>query len=240
MPDNFDSVREYLRQQAELFPEDFYIRGKETRASDIISEIQLAYEPDKPPYEPPASGQLADYEKQIRGCKRCPLGDSRTQFVFGAGDKNADLMFVGEAPGYHEDQQGEPFVGEAGQLLDKILAAINLKREDVFIGNVLKCRPPNNRDPRKEEIEKCEPYLIEQIKLVQPRVIIALGRVAGNTLLRKSTSLKDLRGRTWDYHCTDLVVTYHPAALLRNQKLKKPTWEDFQKIQRNYLSNKDR
>ncbi len=145
-------------------------------------------------------------------------------------------MFVGEAPGYREDKQGEPFVGRAGKLLDKILAAINLSREEVFIANVLKCRPPENRDPNMEEIEACEPYLVEQIKLVRPKAIIALGRIAGNTLLKTSMSLRDLRGKTWNYHDTELLVTYHPAALLRNQELKRPTWEDFQKIQRKYLT----
>lgn len=235
MPDNFDSVREYLKQQAELFPEDFYIRGGANDSSEKVAESRPVYNPEHPPYEPPVTGKLSAYEKQIHGCKRCPLGESRTKFVFGVGDKSADLMFIGEAPGYYEDQQGEPFVGEAGQLLDKILAAIDLTREEVFIGNVLKCRPPQNRDPKKSEIEECEPYLIEQINLVHPKAIIALGRVAGNTLLKKSTSLRDLRGHTWDYHGTDLIVTYHPAALLRNKKLKRPTWEDFQKIQRNYL-----
>jgi len=199
----------------------------------IVSDVN----PEKPAYEPPASGSLAEYEQQICQCQRCPLGETRNQFVFGAGDPDADLFFVGEAPGYQEDMEGIPFVGKAGQLLEKILAAINLQRNEVFIGNVLKCRPPDNRDPRKDEIDACEPYLIEQLNMVQPRVIIALGRVAGNTLLKSSSSLRDLRERTWDYHGTDLMVTYHPAALLRNNQLKRPTWEDFQKIQEKYLED---
>ncbi|MCF7805166.1 MAG: uracil-DNA glycosylase [Candidatus Marinimicrobia bacterium] len=231
-----NNYSEYLKQQAELFPEDFYIRPFGTPGQVAERGSGEDYNPEIPPYEPPASGRLADYKQLIHNCKRCPLGESRTKFVFGTGDRNADLMFIGEAPGYYEDQQGEPFVGKAGKLLDKILAAIDLKRENVFIGNVLKCRPPENRDPKAEEIEECEPYLVEQIRLVEPRVIIALGKVAGNTLLRKSSSLRDLRGKTWDYHGTDLIVTYHPAALLRNQNLKRPAWEDFQKIQEKYLS----
>ncbi len=217
---------QYLEQQHELLPEDFYIPGRHRSAFDRTT----------PPYDPPASGSLADYEQQICDCMRCPLGQSRTNFVFGAGNPEAELFFVGEAPGYREDLQGEPFVGKAGRLLDKILEAIHLQREEVYIANVLKCRPPENRDPHPEEIQECEPYLIRQIRLVGPKVIIALGRIAGNTLLKRSSPLRELREKTWKYQDTDLIVTYHPAALLRNERLKRPTWEDFQKIREKYLS----
>jgi len=229
---NSDSKKiRFLKQHSELFPEDFHIIGS---PGDSVNSVQSVNR-EIPPYEPPSSGDLAAYESQICDCKRCPLGESRTKFVFGVGDPDADLMFVGEAPGHQEDMQGEPFVGPAGQLLDKILKAINLTRQQVYIGNVLKCRPPNNRDPNAEEIEACEPYLIQQIQMIQPKAIIALGRVAGNTLLKESMALKNMRGTTWNYHGTDLIVTYHPAALLRNEQLKRPTWEDFQMIQKKYL-----
>lgn len=229
MPENTNFFQVFIHQQSEMFPEDFYIRSQS-------SADKVEFDPLNPPYKPLISGQLTEYEQQIHQCQRCPLGATRTKFVFGVGDSTAELMFVGEAPGYHEDQQGVPFVGRAGKLLDKILAAIDLTRDQVFIGNVLKCRPPDNRDPRVDEIDECEPYLVQQIKLVEPKVIIALGRVAGNTLLKTNSALRDLRGKTWNYHGTDLIVTYHPAALLRNQKLKYPAWEDFQKVQKNYLS----
>jgi len=235
-----EKFTDYIRQQRELYPEDFYIpkprSGQPVPVQAGASEAGTAEDRAVPRYAPPASGDLEAYHRQICDCLRCPLGETRTRFVFGVGDPDADLMFVGEAPGYQEDQQGEPFVGQAGQLLDKILAAIDLTRGQVYIANVLKCRPPKNRDPRPEEIEACEPYLQAQIGMVQPKALIALGRVAGNTLLKTSRSLRELRGRTWNYQDRDLIVTYHPAALLRNQELKRPTWEDFQKIQARYLS----
>ncbi len=178
---------------------------------------------------------LKSYESEISHCLKCNLGSTRTNFVFGVGDPNANLLLVGEAPGAEEDKQGFPFVGRAGKLLDKILAAIDRSREkDVYICNVLKCRPPENRDPLPSEVELCEPYLINQIKLINPVLIVALGRVAGKTLLKRDEPLKNLRGEIHDYHGTPLIVTYHPAALLRNQGFKKPTWEDFKWI-RNIL-----
>lgn len=142
-------------------------------------------------------------------------------------------MLVGEAPGAEEDRLGEPFVGRAGKLLDKILAAIKRSRDnDVYICNVLKCRPPDNRDPLPSEVELCEPYLLQQIQLLRPTLIVALGRVAGKTLLKMDVPLKEMRGKIHDYNGTPLMVTYHPAALLRNSGFKRPTWEDFQWIQR--------
>ncbi|MCF7807789.1 MAG: uracil-DNA glycosylase [Candidatus Marinimicrobia bacterium] len=175
-------------------------------------------------------GDLAAFHEAIKDCKKCPLGDTRTKFVFGVGNPDADLMFVGEAPGEREDQEGVPFVGRAGKLLDDILQAIELTREDVYIANVLKCRPPNNRDPNKDEIEECEPYLLKQIELIKPKLLVALGRISATTLLRTKDSLTAMRGQIFDYHGTDMLVTYHPAALLRNPNWKRPAWEDFQKI----------
>lgn len=168
-------------------------------------------------------------EAAVRQCTKCALHKTRTQTVFGVGDRHASWMFVGEAPGADEDRQGEPFVGRAGQLLNLMLSAIGLKREEVFICNVLKCRPPGNRDPRPEEVEQCEPYLIRQIELVQPRLIVALGRHAAHSLLKTELPLARLRGQGLRYHGTPLIVTYHPAYLLRNPADKRKAWEDLKR-----------
>ncbi|WP_020402968.1 uracil-DNA glycosylase [Gracilimonas tropica] len=157
-----------------------------------------------------------------------------TNLVFGVGNPNADLMIVGEAPGYNEDQQGEPFVGEAGQLLDKIMAAIDFKRGDIYIANILKHRPPNNRDPKPEERKRSLPYLLRQIELVDPKIILCVGRVSATTLLNEDTSLSKLRGKFHSFHGRELMATYHPAALLRNKQWKRPTWEDVQKLRKRY------
>jgi DNA polymerase len=168
--------------------------------------------------------------KTIKNCHKCPLGDTRTNFVFGVGNPDAQIMFIGEAPGHDEDMKGEPFVGRAGQLLNKVLAALELKREDVYIANILKCRPPNNRDPEPEEAATCEPYLIHQIKLIQPKIICCLGRIAAQRLLQTNMTLGQMRDRWFDYHGTLLMVTYHPAAVLRSPSYKRPLWEDMQKM----------
>ncbi len=173
---------------------------------------------------------LVNFYHEIKNCTECALGHTRTHFVFGTGNPNADLMFAGEAPGRDEDLQGKPFVGRAGQLLTLMLQAIDLSREDVFIANVLKCRPPNNRDPLPEEIGQCEPYLLKQIDLIKPRLIVALGRFASASLLRTKSALAALREDVHDYNGVPLIVTYHPAALLRNPQLKAQAWEDLKKI----------
>ena len=157
-----------------------------------------------------------------------------TNLVFGVGNPKADLMIIGEAPGFNEDKQGEPFVGEAGQLLDKIMAAINFKRDDIYIANILKHRPPENRDPKVEERANSLPYLLKQIELVDPKLILCVGRAAGTTLLSKDDSLKNMRSKFHEFHGRELMVTYHPAALLRNQQWKRPTWEDVQKLRERY------
>jgi DNA polymerase len=175
---------------------------------------------------------LGTLHSQIAGCLKCPLGQTRTKFVFGTGNPSASLMFIGEAPGADEDLQGEPFVGRAGQLLNKILEAIHLRREEVFICNILKCRPPNNRTPLPEEVEQCLPYLRKQIALVHPKLIVCLGLTAAQNLLHTKESLTNLRGRVLEFEGTPLMVTYHPAALLRNPNWKRPAWEDFQAIQK--------
>jgi DNA polymerase len=163
----------------------------------------------------------------VRTCTRCGLHTTRTQTVFGVGHRQAHWLFVGEAPGADEDRQGEPFVGRAGQLLNAMLQALGLRREDVYIANVLKCRPPENRDPRPEEVEQCEPYLVRQIALIRPRIIVALGRHAAHSLLKNDLPLGKLRGTRHRYHDTPLVVTYHPAYLLRTPSDKRKAWQDL-------------
>lgn len=157
-----------------------------------------------------------------------------TNLVFGVGNPGSNLMLIGEAPGEQEDIQGEPFVGAAGQLLNKILAAINFTRDDIYIANILKHRPPGNRNPEPEERERSLPYLLRQIELIEPKIILCLGKVAGTTLLNRDEALKNLRGKFYPFHNTELTVTYHPAALLRNAKWKRPVWEDVQKVRKRY------
>lgn len=167
----------------------------------------------------------------VRGCEKCSLCKTRTQTVFGVGNVQADLVFVGEAPGADEDAQGEPFVGKAGQLLtDIIVKGMKMKREDVYICNVLKCRPPNNRNPNPDEMSMCEPYLIRQLSLIRPKVICALGGVASKCLLQTEASVGQLRGRWHNYQGIPLRVTYHPAYLLRTPSDKGKTWEDIQEV----------
>ena len=178
---------------------------------------------------------LEEYFHEINQCQKCELGKTRQHFVFGAGYPDANIMFVGEAPGEQEDKLGLPFVGRSGKLLDKVLEEVGLSRKDIFIANVLKCRPPKNRDPLPEEIALCEHYLHKQIEIIKPNVIIALGRVAANTLLRAKNALKDMRGITYNYHNTNLRVTYHPAAILRNMKMYELLKGDLEEIVKKYL-----
>ena len=180
------------------------------------------------------SKKLSEYLNSIKDCLECPLGKTRKNIVLGMGDPNADIVFVGEAPGKQEDLQGLPFVGRSGKLLDKMLFSINLSRDDVYILNVLKCRPPDNRDPSKIEIEKCEPYLKKQLKIIKPKLIVALGRISAMTILRTKESLTKMRNQIFDYEGIDFLVTYHPAALLRNPNFKKYAWEDFKLIRDKY------
>jgi uracil-DNA glycosylase len=186
--------------------------------------------------EMPGGPDVAEYEslqahcEAICECQRCPLGRTRNKFVYGVGHHSAEIMFVGEAPGADEDRQGEPFVGRAGKLLDKILEAMKLSRQDVYIANILKCRPPNNRDPLPDEVEQCLGYLHEQIRLIRPKLICALGRVAAQNLLKTTTPLGKLRKHWHTFSGTPMLVTYHPAALLRFPQYKRDTWEDMQML----------
>jgi uracil-DNA glycosylase family 4 len=172
---------------------------------------------------------LAAIREDLGDCKRCPLHKlGRKQIVFGVGNPNAEIMFIGEGPGADEDEQGIPFVGRAGQLLNNMIRAMGLNREDVYIANVVKCRPPGNRTPEREECDICSPFLLRQIAVVNPKVIVALGAVAAKNLLQINDSMNNLRGRLYDFRDSKLVVTYHPAYLLRDPRQKKEAWKDLQ------------
>ena len=173
---------------------------------------------------------LMELEKMVAGCTRCGLHETRTRTVFGGGSPSAKLVFIGEAPGRDEDLQGVPFVGRAGKLLDRMIAAIGFSRENVYIANILKCRPPGNRDPKEDEVTACKKYLARQIELIDPVIICALGRVAGQNLLGMSASLRIMREGIHHYNGVRVVVTYHPAALLRNPNWKRAAWEDLQMV----------
>ncbi len=166
-------------------------------------------------------------QDEVANCTKCALCATRTQTVFGSGNKQADWMLVGEAPGQHEDEQGLPFVGNAGLLLTEMLRALGLTRDEVFITNILKCRPPNNRDPRADEAESCNDYLQRQVKLIQPKIILAIGRIAAQTLLRTDEPLSRLRGKVHTFNNTPVVVVYHPAYLLRSLLEKRKAWQDL-------------
>jgi DNA polymerase len=184
--------------------------------------IQIARSPEE---------ALRRIREDLGDCTRCKLhGLGRTQIVYGVGNPDADLMFVGEAPGADEDIQGEPFVGRAGQLLTKIIEAIGLKREDVYIANVLKCRPPGNRNPEPDEVAQCEPFLLRQVETIKPRVIVALGKFAAQCLLKTTDPITRLRGREYKYHDAILMPTYHPAYLLRTPSAKREVWEDMKRV----------
>lgn len=238
-----EQAREFAQQQISLFGDVIITRQSQRQGSpqerqeapQHIEGTTALTERLVSITEPWVSAPSLDSLNQmICTCQKCPLGQSRTKFVFGVGNPNADIVVIGEAPGADEDRTGEPFVGLAGQLLTKILAAIQLQRSDVFICNILKCRPPGNRTPERFEVEQCEPYLLKQLELIKPRFILALGLTAANTLLNKKARMGELRGTVHDYHGIKVIVTYHPAALLRNQQWKRPAWEDVQMLRRMY------
>jgi DNA polymerase len=202
-----------------------------TRRHDVLAEMGLA--PvwrlrNRPVEVKRAEPGWIELKQAVPACTACGLHKSRMQTVFGVGDENADWMLIGEAPGAEEDRLGDPFVGQAGKLLDNMLAAIGLKRgENVYIANVLKCRPPGNRNPEPGEVEKCTPFLRRQIALIQPKLIIAMGRFAAQTLLASDATIASMRGRVFRYEGVPLIVTYHPAYLLRTLPDKAKAWEDL-------------
>jgi len=204
--------------------------ARKTVAAPVASDVTLVVsKAEKDVADPVAALQLI--REDIGDCKRCKLSEQgRKQIVFGVGDARAELMFVGEAPGADEDQQGEPFVGRAGQLLNNMTKAMGIAREQVYIANVVKCRPPSNRTPERDECDTCSPFLMRQIAVVQPKVIVALGAVAAKNLLAVQSSLGDLRGRWFEYRGCKLAVTYHPAFLLRDPRQKAEAWKDLQMV----------
>jgi DNA polymerase len=253
-------LREQLAARVEYYRDmgiyDFYVRESGARGVGAVQQNQ----PDEIPQEESSLPKVAVVEpaasvsakarnataaealEQIRGeigdCRLCRLHKGRTNLVFGVGNPRAELMFIGEAPGADEDMQGEPFVGRAGQLLNNMIAAMGLKREDVYIANIIKCRPPQNRTPERDECETCSPFLMRQISTIRPQAIVALGAVAAKTLLAMNASMAELRGRFYEFTprgAADvppikLAVTYHPAFLLRDPRQKKEAWKDLQMV----------
>jgi uracil-DNA glycosylase family 4 len=202
-----------------------------SRREEILAEMGLApiwLLKNKPVVEAPQREGWLPLKQEVPACTACGLHKTRTQTVFGVGDEKAEWMLIGEAPGAEEDKLGEPFVGQAGKLLDSMLGAIDLKRgENVYIANVLKCRPPANRNPEPAEVERCTPFLKRQIALIRPKLIVAMGRFAAQTLLATDTSIASLRGKVHRYEGVPLIVTYHPAYLLRTLPDKAKAWEDL-------------
>jgi uracil-DNA glycosylase family 4 len=233
-----NEVKRYLMQQEDLFGNIVYSeakglssrKGKEKRPAgdEALEKLRAIGEPWV------GAKTLEDLDSVICTCVKCPLGYSRNKFVFGVGDPHADVVLIGEAPGAEEDAQGEPFVGRAGQLLNKILEAVGMRREEVYICNIIKCRPPENREPLPSEMETCVPYLWKQLDLIKPKIILCLGRVAAQVLLKTNDGLNKLRGKVFDYQGSKVLITYHPAALLRNPGWKRPTWEDMQFFKKIY------
>jgi uracil-DNA glycosylase len=240
-----DQLKEHLKFAASLGVEgtsrDPVWRAR-TAGADLAGPVRLATPAALPAPAAAPSAAAATFSKNaaeallavradIGDCTRCKLHTlGRTQIVFGVGNPEADLMFVGEAPGADEDIQGIPFVGRAGQLLTKIIEAIGLKREDVYIANVIKCRPPQNRNPEPDEIETCEPFLFRQVDIIKPKVIVALGKFAAQTLVRTLDPISRLRGRQFTYRGAILIPTFHPAYLLRNPSSKREVWEDMKLV----------
>ncbi|MDX9790733.1 MAG: uracil-DNA glycosylase [Candidatus Kapaibacterium sp.] len=254
--DIFNKVVSYLEFQKENFGEQLPVDIKESdsntevtfspeqivslKPADDLSKITSTVKSEK---QSPTEGISPDWrssdklsvlEGKIKNCMECSLGAGRKNFVFGSGNPNADILIIGEAPGADEDEQGLPFVGRAGQLLTKIIESVNLSREEVFIANIIKCRPPNNRRPLKDEIDSCEPYLKKQIDLIKPAFILSLGLTSVDSLLKKTHKMAEVRGKLMDYHGIQMIVTYHPAALLRNPQWKKFVWEDVKYLRRLY------
>jgi DNA polymerase len=237
-----EQLRAHLEFFAELGVDGFRrepqwrARAQESVAPDASIEAGAPIEPDAAVEIVPVFASQEDALKGLKveigpDCQRCKLHTlGRRQVVFGVGNPNADLMFVGEGPGADEDIQGEPFVGRAGQLLTKIIEAIGMTRSEVYIANVIKCRPPQNRNPEPDEVEQCEPFLFRQIEIIKPKVIVALGKFAAQCLLKTTEPITRLRGREYKYRDAILMPTYHPAFLLRNPSSKREVWEDMKRV----------
>jgi len=226
-----------LNLQKEIFGDDLFI-SKKKRTTSIVKERSSVYEApasfpeEKEEWEKAKS--LDKLEKLICDCTKCRLHKGRNKFVFGTGNSNADVLVIGEGPGAEEDKQGLPFIGRAGKLLTDMLKAIKFEREEVYIGNVVKCRPPENRTPNPDEMDTCMPYLKKQCELIKPKLILCFGLTAAKGLLKKKDSLGVLRKSIFEYEGAKVIVTYHPAALLRNPHWKKDCWEDLKKFRKMY------
>ena len=224
-------------QYLEAMGIDVWISRQSTQVEyQLVADTDV--QPIKQAEKPSEADDWAVLQKQVAECQRCELCNTRTQTVFGAGNKNADWMFIGEAPGQNEDLEGMPFVGQAGTLLTEMIRAIGLERDSVYIANILKCRPPNNRDPKVEEVKACHDYLQQQITLIKPKIILAVGRIAAQTLLETSEPLSKLRGRPHQLMGIPLVVVYHPAYLLRSLLEKRKAWQDLQMAIKVYQEKK--
>ena len=240
MPNSVRSeVVKALKDQKEIFGDELFT--SELFKSEIITEKvsikKVNEEPElfadsKENWE--TTQTLDDLNRLICNCTKCDLHKGRNKFVFGVGNPKADVLLIGEGPGAEEDKQGEPFVGRAGQLLNDILKAINFTRQEVYIANIVKCRPPGNRTPLPNEMDSCLPYLVKQIELIKPKLILCLGLVAAGALLKKKDSLGKMRGKIFEFNHTKVMVTYHPAALLRNPNFKRDCWEDVKAFRKLY------
>jgi uracil-DNA glycosylase len=227
-----------LKDQQEIFGNELFEEFKKnavvsTKPKEIKEKI-IMQEKNLPLENFHSAKTLEELNEMICECQKCPLGKTRNKFVFGSGSADAGVMVVGEGPGAEEDIQGLPFVGRAGQLLTDILKAINFSRDEVYIANIVKCRPPQNRNPQPLEMDECLPYLKKQIDLIKPKAILCLGLVAAQALLKQKTSLTSLRGKIFELGDTKVMVTYHPAALLRNPNWKRGCWEDVQQFRKLY------
>jgi len=229
-------LQKALNTQREIFGDELFLTKSERSSSIKKAEAKIEqpelFPEEKEEWERASS--LQELEKLICNCTNCRLHQNRNKFVFGTGNPNADVMVIGEGPGAEEDKQGLPFVGRAGKLLTDMLKAINFEREEVFIGNVVKCRPPGNRTPMPDEMETCMPYLKKQLELIKPKLILCLGLTAAKGLLKKRESLGNLRGKIFEFEDAKVMVTYHSAALLRNPHWKKDCWEDLKKFRKLY------
>lgn len=236
---NKKEVIRILNLQKEIFGDELFI-SRIKKNKTMVKETASTYKQPELFAEKKSSWELAksldEFEKLICDCTKCRLHQGRNKFVFGTGNPNADVLVIGEGPGAEEDKQGLPFVGRAGKLLTDMLKAIKFEREDVYIGNVVKCRPPGNRTPMQDEMDTCLPYLKKQVELINPKLILCLGLTAAKGLLKKKESLGQLRKNIFEYEGAKVVVTYHPAALLRNPHWKKDAWEDLKKFKRMYDS----
>lgn len=211
----------------DVVPENSVKQTRKATRPGRIPDVPLP--PVSPAGDPPPAS-LHVIREEIGDCQRCKLAPTRTNIVFGSGNPQAELVFVGEAPGFDEDRQGLPFVGKAGQLLTKIIESIDIKREDVYICNVLKCRPPDNRNPEPDEVIQCSPFMRKQLQVIQPKIVCCLGTFAAQTVLRTNTPISKLRGDFHDVDGLKVIATFHPAYLLRNPEKKRDVWEDMKRI----------